>query len=533
MRLFRPFRGRIAVSVAVGLFQVAASLAFVWASKWVVDMATGKSDAPLRNGVLAFVCVLAAQILGRVFSNYWQSLIIVDCQNDTRRRVFGNVIRSVWDGKDRFHSGDTVNRLEEDIRVVCDFICSSLPDMFITAVQLIAASAYLFIMSPGLAWILIWIMPVAVVGSRLFFRRLRRLTNEIRAQDSEIQGHMQENIQNKILVRTMGNTAGVQNKLEDMQGNLRRKNISRMNYSAVARFFMHAGFASGYALAFLWGVFGLRDGTVTYGLMVAFLQLVGQIQRPVANLSSQVPAFIRALSSEDRILDLTGLEQEEEGEEIIFSSAPGVKVDSVSFSYPDAREPVLENFSHDFKPGTMTAILGLTGAGKSTLIKLILALLKPSSGKIELYDSTREVESCVDTRCNFMYVPQGNSLMSGTIRQNLLMADPKATESQMKDVLETAAAGFVLDMPLGLDTPCEEVGRGLSEGQAQRIAIARALLRPGGILVLDECTSALDAETEGELLRKIQNKYRGTKTILCITHRPAAVDYADEVLKIS
>lgn len=527
MRLMHPLRWKIALSVFNGLVLVAVSLGFVWMSKRVVDIATGQLDASLERSVVLFVGIMLLQIFCRTFARYWESYMVVNFQNSTRLSVFDHVLRSTWDGKDRFHSGDTVNRLEEDIRVICDFTCVNMPELLITAVQMVAATVFLFRMSPDLAWILVWIMPVAVIGSRLFFRKMRQLTNEIRSADSKVQGQMQENIQHKILVRTMGSTDEVVDELDSIQGYVRSKTITRMNYSAVSRFFMQLGFASGYALAFLWGVFGLRDGTVTYGLMVGFLQLVGQVQRPVADFTRQVPAFIRALSSTDRIMDLTGMEIEREGRQQLMEGAPGIRLDNVSFLYPDSDRYVLKNLNFDFKPGTMTAITGATGAGKSTLIKLIMALLKPSEGKVSLYDSVRELESSTDTRCNFMYVPQGNSLMSGTIRQNLLMACPDADEAMLKEALHQAAADFVYDLKNGLDTECSEVGRGLSEGQAQRIAIARALLRPGGILILDECTSALDASTEQEFLESLQKHFHGTKTILCITHRPAATKFAD------
>jgi len=532
MSLTRPLRWRLAISVLNGVVLTAASLGFVWMSKKVVDIATGQSAEPLQSSVLIFLAIMLLQIFCRTFARYCESLMLVDFQNSNRRKVFEHVIRSTWDGKDRFHSGDTVNRLEEDIRVISDFLCVNFPETIITTVQLIAATVFLFSMSPKLAWILVWIMPVAVIGSRLFFRKMRLLTNEIREGDSKVQGHMQENIQHKILVRTMGNAGKVVSTMDALQKYVREKTLTRMNLSAISRFLMQLGFASGYALAFLWGVFGLRDGSVTYGLMVAFLQLVGQVQRPIAELTRQIPAFIRALSSTDRVMDLTGQELEKEGRPLVLAAAPGIRLENVSFSYPDADKKVLDNFSFDFKPGTMTAITGATGAGKSTLIKLIMALLKPTDGKVVLYDGGTQVESGVDTRCNFMYVPQGNSLMSGSIRQNLLMANPEADDEMLTQALHLAAADFVFKLKDGLDTQCAEVGGGVSEGQAQRIAIARALLRPGGILVLDECTSSLDVSTEQDFLDRLHRHFYGTKTILCITHRPAATQFADQSMNL-
>ena len=530
--MMHPHRFLILVSGLIGLVGVGASLAFVWISKRVVDIATGAHGGVLEAAAAVMVGIMLLQVLTRIGARYWEGWVEVRIRNAMRSDVFRKVIYSTWSGRDRLHSGDTVNRLEEDIRVVTDFICSTIPEVFITTAQLIAASVYLFVLSPGLAWILLVIMPVAVLCSRLFFRKLRALTGEIRAADAKVQGHMQENIQHRILIRVLGASADVLAKLGSFQDTVYSKTVTRLNYNAVSRGFMQLGFAAGYALVFFWGVFGLRAGTLGYGTMVAFLQLVGQVQRPVANIALQVPAFIRALSSEDRLLDLVEEAQEEEAEGIVLAGAPGVRVENLTFTYEGVNHPVVKSLDHDFKPGTMTAILGSTGAGKSTLVKVIMALLKPDSGRVVLYDGEREVESGVGTRCNFMYVPQGNSLMSGTIRDNLLLAKPEASDAELKDALHLAAADFVFELQDGLDTVCSEIGAGLSEGQAQRIAIARALLRPGGILVLDEATSSLDADTELEFLQRLAASCRGSKTILCITHRPAATTYADAVLKL-
>ena len=532
MKATRPMLGKIGVSCILGVLTVAASMAFVWSSKRVTDIATGAVQQELMPKVWVLLAVMLFQVLISTASRYWEGYTVVQSQNSRRQDIFDKVMRSVWSGKEKFHSGDTVNRLEEDVRVSTDFICVSIPGIFVTVFQLLAASAYLFFLSPRLAWILLLIMPVAVLSSKLFFRKLRQLTGEIRNCDGQIQGHMQENLQHRVLVKTLGCTEAVLEKLGGMQSTVKDLTVTRLNYNALSRGFMRLGFSAGYALVFLWGVFGLQKGTVTYGMMVAFLQLVGQVQRPVAAIALQIPAYIRALSSEERIMDLTGLDQEDESPQISLQGAPGVLLEDVSFSYEGSREMVISGLSFDFKPGSTTVILGPTGAGKSTLIRMILALLKPTQGQIKLYSGSESIISDTHTRTNFMYVPQGNSLMSGTIRNNLLMADPKASEEQMKEALHLAAADFVTELPDGLDTSCAEVGNGLSEGQAQRIAIARALLRPGGVLILDEATSALDADTEEQLLSRLAQRFHGAKTIICITHRPAATSYADAVLRI-
>ena len=526
--MLKPLRWRVAVGVGIGLVRIAASLAFVWICKRLVDIATGTLDAPLGGSIGLMAGILVIQILGNVGASWWESYITVEAQNGFRQSVFAHVLRSTWNGREVFHSGDTVNRLEEDIRVVVDLLCSRLPGAIVTLCQLVAASIFLLTLSPNLAWILIILMVAAVVGSRLFFRTLRRLTAAIRAKDSQVQAYMQENLLNRVVVLTLIGAERVLARLGLLQRDVRDNTVRRTNYNAVARTFMGLGFLSGYAAAFLWGVFGIRSGAVTYGMMTAFLQLVGQIQRPIAEISHHVPAFIHSLTSVERLMELEELPLEEHGTPVRLEGAPEIAIEHLSFTYEGQAEPVFKDFSYTFKGGEMTAIAGHTGIGKSTLIRLILALLRPQEGTIRVGG----VAVSPDLRGNFMYVPQGNTLLSGTIRENLKLVAPEATDDQLRDALELAAAEFVFDLPEGLDTPCSEKGGGLSEGQAQRIAIARGLLHNGGILVLDEATSAIDPATEERLLQNLSARFHGRKTILFISHREAVTSAADAVLNI-
>ncbi len=526
--MFIPVRWRVCISILIGLVRITASLGFVWICKRLVDIATGTLSADIMLNAGIMIGIMLLQLISGIAASYWENLTIVRTQNSLRFDTFSHVIKSRWNGREAFHSGDMVNRLEEDIRVVVDLLCSRVPEVIVTLCQLVAASIFLITLAPGLAWVLLILMFVAVVGSRLFFRTLRRLTDAIRAKDSEIQGYMQENLQNRILVLTLVGTEKVLTKLGWLQKDVLDNTVTRLNYNAIARTFMSFGFMAGYGSAFLWGVFGIRDGSVTYGMMTAFLQLVGQVQRPIADISRHIPAFIHALTSVERLMELQDLPLETENENVIASDAPQIDVQNVTFAYQGQEKPVFEDFSYTFKGGRMTAIAGLTGAGKSTLTKLILALLKPQKGTI-LIDGK---EVCAATRCNFMYVPQGNSLMSGTIRENLLLAKSDATDEELRDVLECAAAEFVFNLEKGLDTECSEKGAGLSEGQAQRIAIARSLLQNGGVLILDEATSAVDAETEKRLLENLASRFSGRKTILFISHREAVTSAADELLRI-
>ena len=526
--LSRPVRWRLAVTILVGMARVAVSLLFVIVSKFLIDIATGADPAPIGPAIGLFTAILLAQVLLATGGNWWDNYTRVKTQNILRINLFSHVIKSRWDGRERFLSGDTVNRLEEDIRVVADLVCTVIPGMVVTLVQLVASSAYLLTLASELLWILIILMGTAVAGSKMFFRRLRELMAKIRARESELQQHMQESLQHRVLVLTLTSVERVLEKFGRMQADVEANTRKRLNYNAVARGLMFLGFQAGHAAAFIWGVLGIRAGRITYGTMTAFLQLVSRVQRPIADAGHHIPAFIQALTSVERLMELQELEPEAEADPITLKGAPQIEISHVTYAYPGTGIPVLKDFSCRFAAGSFSAVAGPTGIGKSTLIRMILGLLRPAEGTV-LIDG---IPASAALRGNFMYIPQGNTLLSGTIRSNLLAARPEADETEMKEVLETAMADFVFSLPKGLDTPCGESGSGLSEGQAQRIAIARALLRPGGVLILDESTSALDAATEDRLLDHLYSRYHGRKTIIFISHRERVVQRADAVIEL-
>lgn len=533
-----PARRWMLACVLLGIVRIAASLSFVWVCKEIVDVVTGVSSVSLSGRIALMVSIMAVQLFCNVAYSYCEKYGLLQVQNALRADLFSQVLSSEWTGRERFNSGDAVNRLEEDIRVVSELLCSHIPGSIVTACQLAAASVYLLLMAPGLLWMLVLLMVLAIIGSRLFFFKLRSLTSDIRALDSDVQQLIQENLQNRVVALTLVGAARIMGSLGSLQERLKDKTVRRLNYNAVARGFMSFGFMSGYASAFLWGVLGIRGGTVSFGMMTAFLQLVGQVQRPVADLARELPAFIHALTSIERLMELESLPEEKDGPQWQAQSAVGVRFDSVSFEYPEAHGiRVLDSFSHDFRPGTLTVIAGPTGVGKSTLVRLMLGLLKPESGTVTVYDANSSCEAGKSSRGNFRYVPQGNSLMSGTIRENLRLADASASEERMRSALHTAVADFVFDLPDGLDTICGEAGGGLSEGQCQRIAIARGLLRQGGVLLLDESTSSLDPETETSLLANLRSYVRNTHmsdalTVIFVSHREAVMASADELLRM-
>lgn len=537
IRAVRPYWLSLSTIMLCHLLIAGCAIGFVYVSKKLVDVAVALFEGrELTNGLPLWTALMIGIVVLRIGINalrtYLQTTTEIKLKNSLRRRIFDILLHLQSNGVTRHHSGDMLNRMQEDVRMVSSVLAGAIPNLLGTVLKFVAAFAFLVCLDMRLALLIVIVVPVGILIGKFITGRIRNLTLDIRKSDSQVQAHLQESLQHITLLQSLEHTASSASTLDGLQGNLYGNELRRTRFSVISRICMSLALQAGHIIAFLWGVAGISTGTVTYGMMTAFLQLVGQIQRPLVEMSSQIPSIIHATASVDRIMELEALPQESVSEAHSLAGIVGIRFENVSFAYHESSNMVLDGFSYDFKPGSRTSIVGPTGVGKSTMIRIMLSLLKPVKGKVILYSASEQVEVSPATRCNLVYVPQGNSLFSGTIRDNLLMGNPEATEEQMSYALHTAAADFVFDLPGGLDTQCFESGAGLSEGQAQRIAIARALLRPGSILLLDEFSSALDAETENVLLERLTSSLPD-HTMIFITHREKIIDYCDSVIRLS
>lgn len=540
----RGNRLQATLNAMIGVTQVVASLASVWAMKNAIDIASGVKDGSVYMAVGLMGCIILCDFALGISSVWVRNILGVKAQNRMQQQMLDRLLRSEWTGKETFHSGDVLNRLELDVRNVVTFITETLPSTLSTLLLFFGAFSYLFMLDNTLALMTIAIVPLCVVLSKVYVKKMRRLNRSVRDSDSEIQALLQETIQHRMLIKTLEGDDMMIGKLETSQQTLRHRVIRRTLFGVLSRLILNFGFAGTYLLAFLWSALRMAGGTLTFGGMTAFLQLVNRIQSPARDLSKLIPAFVSVLTAAERLMELEQIPREEQGQPLALAAPCGIALQNVTYAYPDALdEKVISDLSFVFKPGTATAIVGETGAGKTTLIRIILALLKPTEGCVSIMSggaaddamtSGISGEQCQEMsprhRCNLVYVPQGNTLLSGTIRENLLMGKPEATEAELVEALRKSCADFVLTLPEGLDTQCTERGGGLSEGQAQRIAIARALLRDRPVMLFDEATSALDPDTERQLLHNILSKH--DKTVIFITHRMAVCDYCDDVLKL-
>lgn len=524
---------QITLNTTVGILLVLLDLAFVWATKLAIDVATHNTTAvTLHQAFLLIALIMFTRIVLGLSSRWIRAILGVKAQNSMRQHLFNRLLRCKWTELKTYHTGNLTNRIEHDVNDVVNFVTESIPSFITTLAQFIGAFFFLFFMDSTLAIIIVCVIPFFIISSKLYIKKMRKLSHQARDEESKIQSTIQESLQHVMIIKTLQRVAYFTNRLTSQQAQLHQIILSRTRYATISSSLLNLGFATGYFVTFVWGATNLSKGLITYGAMLAFIQLVGQIQGPVRNLSKFIPIFITSFTATERLMDIENIAQEEANTPTKLLPSVGVQLSNLTFQYTTSSRLIFNNFSYSFPAGSITAIVGETGAGKTTLIRLLLSLIQPTEGKITLIDgSGKEFTMRPDLRANFAYVPQGNTLFSGTIRSNLLLGKPDATDEELKTALHTAAADFVYKKAKGLETPCGEAGDGLSEGQAQRIAIARALLADGNVFIFDEATSSLDPTTEETVLQRIVTHF-ANRTLIFITHRPLVLKYVTQKLKL-
>lgn len=530
------------IRIFVGIVRVALGLLMVWLCKRFIDVSIRSGSS---HDILLMIGLLVGTVVSIIIMRqvYYYMTVSANARqlNAIRLKLYSRLFSRQLFDEQYLHSGDITSRMSKDIETVSDLTTSTFPQMVVTGIQLLGAFLFMRSMDERLAWALLILTPFAIVFGKLISRRLRQMTHDIREDESRIQMQIQEGMEQNAVLRALSSEGWMVGRLDETQQRLKGNMLRRARFTVAMRFVFGCVFSLGYIMAFIWGGLQLRNGAITIGVLTSFLQLVSQIQNPILTLINMVPQIIHATASIDRLEEL---EQNQGGwshdyEEqshahvhpISMNQPVGLHADGICFQYATGDRLILDHFTHDFRPGTKTALMGPTGIGKTTIFRLMLALTTPQQGKLSIYDkSSRQIPVDETTRDYFSFVPQGNTLMSGTIRYNLQIAKPDATEEELQDVLHTAAADFVADLPEGIDTELGERGSGLSEGQAQRIAIARGLLRPGPILLLDEISASLDEQTEHLLYTRLFDRYP-QKTMIFITHRPSVSELCNDVLR--
>lgn len=520
------------LNIIVGLLLVACSMASVDLVRRLTDVATHKIEGDIVTLAIMLGTLFVIELGLHIASTWISAILGVRTQNRIQQKFFSRILNGRWNGISNYHSGDVLNRLFGDVGDIVRLMTEVLPSAVIVVIQFIWSFTYLYIYDAPLALVLVIASPIFLILSRIYFRRMRRIVRKIKDSNSAIQSIIQESIQHKMVIKVLERNTTMVDRLEQRQGLLRKQIKSRAHFSIISKSIVSIGFSGAFLAALIMAIFQVYEGIITVGVLMSFMQLTNRIQQPLLDIARLLPTLVNSMTSSERLMELEELPLEEHTAPISLNGKVGIRFENISYSYSDNGRQVIKNFSHDFTPGSFTAILGETGAGKTTLIRMMLSLITPSEGKSEIYQtdgsgSEQTYAISPSLRNNFSYIPQGNTLFSGTIRENLRFGNPEATTEEMKQALHLALADFVLDLPQGLDTKCGEGGGGLSEGQAQRISIARALLHPCKVLLLDEATSALDMETERSLLQNLKEHFADC-TIIFVTHRLAVVDFTTD-----
>ncbi|WP_293937373.1 ABC transporter ATP-binding protein [Sphingobacterium sp. UBA5996] len=510
----KGYRSRLSLYFILELICIVLSLLFVYLSKKAVDTATMPGQLPLKWLLIGIIATIALNVGIKGYSGRLMERIKLMLTLELQRHMLDAQMLSVWKLIKNWHTGDIQIRIQTDCEEVANTIANTLLSFVLTAIQLLASVGFLWYMDPMLALMILAISPLFVF-SKLYFRKMRKLSQEVKAEESNFANVLQENLRFRLLIRAMSAFPKRRAKLTESQAQLFALKMRQINFSTYTQGAMKVAMNAGYLIAFIWGIYRLQSGLISFGTMTAFLQLVARIQSPILALIAYIPGFVRFRVSADRLLELQAGEMEPQVPQQRLQHTQELRINDLSFRYED--KWVLQNLNLSLKAGEPTAIIGPSGKGKTTLIRLLLALLKAEKGQITLRDGDGERPLSASHRINFAYIPQGNSLFSGTIRENIMLHANENSPLDMQEALRIAGAEFVFDLPDGINTHIGESGIGLSEGQAQRIAIARGLMHDGDIWLFDEVTSALDRTTADALIQRLL-EYGKNKLCLFVTH---------------
>lgn len=517
----RNCRLLVFMALFLGILEVIVSLLQVWIVKRVIDSASiNTGESIIRSiGILTLLIVLGFALTA--FSTWVGNIEGTRAKNNMRQRILHKLLLSKDSGK--LHSGDIVNRIEIDVSTIINFVGYKIPESASGLIMFAAAMVCLYHLDHYLPILVFGVIVISLAISRLYIKKMHKLIKDVRESEGSIQAVIQDSIQNRSLLKVLEATQTIAERFSFVQSNLFGSMKKSTSFSIRASAIVSAGESFVYILTFLWAALRMSAGTLTFGGMTAFLQLINKVYRPLRNLYGILPSFVGAVTSAERLMEMENWDKELNDNPIKMDGPCGILLDNVSFRYDDSSEDVISNLSFDFRPGTSTALIGKTGTGKTTILRLLVALAVPQKGHVRVYNEKESFETSSSLRRNFVYVPQGNTLMHGTIRDNMLLGNPSATDEEIYEMLHVCCADFARSLPNGLDTLCHENGGGLSEGQAQRIAIARGLLHGGEILILDEVTSALDEETTKELLDNLFENY-ADRTLIFATHDPLVIE---------
>ncbi|WPC43297.1 ABC transporter ATP-binding protein [Clostridium sp. JS66] len=500
-------------------------------TKQLIDSATDKQFNLMTFSFIILAVLILGDVAIRAASSALSTRCYIKISNSIQKKFYSRLMRTSWYDYSKYHSGDILTRMTTDIDAITNLLVNQLPSIIELSIMLIASFITLLFYDKTLPILILIISPFPLLLSRIFSKKLKKIYLKIQELESTYRSFLNESIQNIIVIKSFCLEDISTKKFSDMQKSKLNLSLKRNNMSVFTNSTLYLGYCIGTLITFSIGSMNIYKGIATLGTLTAMLQLVASIQSPFSRIASSLPEMIYAIASSERILDFEKLSLDSIKPIDIDLNSAGIKFDNVSFSY-DKNLPVIKDASTNINPGEIIALVGPSGQGKTTLIRLVLSLLNPESGHIFIIANNNEYEVSALSRRLISYVPQGNTLFSGTIADNLRCGYSEATDEDIKEATKVACAwDFIKDLPNGIYTEVGERGVGLSEGQAQRIAIARALIHKSPILIFDEATSALDIETETKIIKTIQSLHN-KRTCIIITHRPTALRICQRIFKI-
>ena len=536
----RKYRVALFLYVLFGIVATIISLSVSIAAKYLIDAVVGKDDSALGFGVLVISLGIGQHIF-QALASYVTADLNARTVVELRKEIYSRVINAKWEEISCFHSGDLINRLESDVNSVSNGIISFIPGVITKLLQFIGSLIIVLYYDNTMAVLSLLSAPFLFFSSRFLIKTIRKYSQQSREINGEILSYSEESMQNILTIKAFDLTRKY---IADFGRVLQTYRDVKLKYDKFSILMTLCLSLIGLIVSYIcygWGVYRLWQGAITFGTMTLFIQISGMLTSSFSSLASLVPSAVSIATSAGRIMEITTFDEEKDANKekalsIIEKSKDkgiSVKIENLSFKYKGAESETLKNVSLKINPGETVAIIGASGEGKTTFLKLILGIMSATQGEIEFETFDGEKIQVSDSTRRFCsYVPQGINIFSGTIRENMLGVKPDATENELYQVLELSAlSDFVKSLPLGLDTPINEQGNNFSQGQLQRIAISRALLKESMVLLMDEATSALDSETEKAVLENIMSN-RTSKTTIITTHRESVLKYCDRVFSI-